>query len=266
MHNPSLSVLLGVATTTTVALFSLPAQAEPRFYEIVSGTESLTFIPEGLSLLEGIGLKLGMVENTAPPQGDYDYGFELAPPPATTSKFSLDFETGEYNFLGGVEQLLGSIFFEVDPLKLSLDPVLELGDFLISFESVEEVDIIDTVNTGLPILNVFPSSSPVFDFVTQSWILDNVQVTATKEFSDFLMAAGSTVDITGETLVLGRLDRSFQEINSTPVPESDLPIAVWVGIGSVFIIRKWWQFRVSSEKTSASCDRQIGFPNRKRPA
>lgn len=245
--------LVGLAAAASTTLFSATSVlAAPTVFEVTSGVESLTFPDESLSLLEDVGLTLTRVEQTTPSLGGYDYGFDLVPPPATTSKISVDFETGQYAFLGGVEQLIGSVIFEVDTDKLDLDPTLELGDFLIALESTEQVRVIDTISTDLPILDIFPSSSPVFDFEEQSWVIDPVDVLASQEFSDFLIAAGSTTDIAGERLVVGRLDRGFQAIDTpTSIPEPNLPAVFWVGIGGAIVFHKWSRHRPS---TSANVD------------
>jgi hypothetical protein len=245
MPNYCLSILLGL-TTTVVALLPLSAQAEPKTYLNVSGQEDFSFNPEGLALWESIGLSFVRANGPTPPPG-YDFTYELLPPSldpnvrSSFSTFSYDSETGEYIFLGGREEFIGSTVFNVDTNKLALPPELETGNVSVSFTPNGEAVIKDTISIGLPLTTIFvpPSITPIIDFESQTLIFDGVTVQPTQQFSDFLIAAGATKPITGVNIVEGRIVRNFVELSPTPVPEPEVASVIWIGVGAAFAVRKW---------------------------
>ena len=62
MNTKHLAALLGL--TSVIAFNSvLPVKAEPVIYIETGGKESLSFDPDGLAILESIGLSLAFVED-----------------------------------------------------------------------------------------------------------------------------------------------------------------------------------------------------------
>ena len=146
MNTKHLATLLGL--TSVIAFNSvLPVKAEPVIYIETGGKESLSFDPDGLAVLESIGLSLASVENTDTPAQGYDYAFNILPPSSdpnirgTDWVFSYDQETGNYEVISGTTEFTGSIFFNVDQNKLSLPSVLEIGNFSASFQTNTNPDI-----------------------------------------------------------------------------------------------------------------------------
>ncbi len=74
MRNHNLAIILGLATAVLVSA-PFPAQAQAKVYREVSGKESVRFVPDGLAILESVGLSVGSVENTAVPDPGFPYGF-----------------------------------------------------------------------------------------------------------------------------------------------------------------------------------------------
>lgn len=225
MRNYYLPIILGLTTTVLVSA-PLPVQAEARVYQFVSGSESIRFDAGGLEVLESLGLSLASVENTAVPAPGYTYAFDLLPASSdpsvrgSTFTFSYDDVTEEFIPLGGTVDLTGSVFFNVDTTRLALTPQFELGDFSAPVEPGAPFVVIDTANTGLPVFALEPSAPLDVDLESQTVRL-NFNMTATQEFSDFLVAAGASTPIAG--LRLGEIqgDRNIAEV---PEPGSALAI------------------------------------------
>jgi hypothetical protein len=243
MRNCHLLIFFGLATT--VAVYApLPVQAEPKVYQEVSGTESLRFDPEGLAVLESLGLSFAFAENTATPAPGFPIAADLLPPSSdpsvrgTSFTFSYDDETNVYIPLGGTEEFTGSIFFNVDTTKLNLDPQLEIGDLSVSFNPNFEFSITDTANTGLPVFDVESSGIPNVDLDSQTWTLEGLDLIASQEFSDFLVAAGASQPIVGLKIAEARGDRGFIEVDATEVPEPSSAIAILTAISATFVVGK----------------------------
>lgn len=250
MRNDRLSILLGL--TTSVALCQpLPAQAEPKIYQNLSGQENLNLDREGIAALESIGLSFDSANSSALPDPGFELGIEFLPPSqdpdvrGSTSFFSYDSETKEYAFQGEREEFTGGLLFNVDTNKLSLDPVLELGNFSVSYSSTGEVALKETISTDLPLFTVFtpPGSVPVIDLKNQTSVYSDVEIQASQTFSDFLAANGATTPITGLTIAEGRLERGFTEVstiaNPEPVPEPGSALGILTATGAALALRKW---------------------------
>ncbi|BAG02592.1 PEP-CTERM sorting domain-containing protein [Microcystis aeruginosa] len=233
MRHFALLLGLGLTMISTVMLPSPSVQAEPVIYIETGGKESLSFDPDGLAVLESIGLSLASVENTDTPAQGYDYAFNILPPSSdpnirgTDWVFSYDQETGNYEVISGTTEFTGSIFFNVDQNKLSLPSVLEIGNFSASFQTNTNPDIplpflvfiTDTLNTGLKVLSPIEPGLPNVDLNNNTWSLEPVPFLFTKEFSDFLVKAGATQSVEGLQIAIGRADRSFVPLSTQSVPE-----------------------------------------------
>ncbi len=248
MRNGHFSILLGLSTTVALCQ-PLPAQAEPNIYQNVSGQENIILDPEGLAVLESIGLSFASAVSTAVPAPGFDLALAFLSPSqdpdvrGSTSFFSYDPETNEYAFLGEQEEFTGSLLFNVDTDELTLDPMLELGDLSASYFPTGEVLLTETISTGLPLFTVFvpPGNFPVIDLESQTSTYTNVDFLASQTFSDFLMANGATTPITGLKLAEGTLERGFVEVNVTPVPEPNIAPIIWIGVGAALAVRKKWR-------------------------
>jgi hypothetical protein len=187
-------------------------QTETEVYQVDSGKESFEFDPVGLDELESIGLTLSSVENTASPDSDYTYAFELRD---TDFTFSYDDESLTYTPLVPAEvDFTGSFFFDVDTTKLDLDPQLELGDLVLRSGDTAEFFFEDTETTNLPVFSFEASGSPVVDLESQSWAIDDIDLVITEEFSDFLVDAGASKPIAGLKIAEARTDREFSPVVS----------------------------------------------------
>jgi len=206
MLSKYLTTLLGL---TSVIVFNpvLSVKAEPVIYIETGGKESLSFDPDGLAILESIGLSLASVKDTNTPAPGYDHAFDILPPSSdpnirgTDWVFSYDQETGNYEVISGTTEFTGSIFFNVDQNKLSLPSVLEIG------------------NSGLKFLSPIEPGLPNVDLNNNTWSLEPVPFLFTKEFSDFLGEAGATQSVEGLQIAIGRADRSFVPLSTQSVPE-----------------------------------------------
>ena len=76
MLSKYLTTLLGL---TSVIVFNpvLSVKAEPVIYIETGGKESLSFDPDGLAILESIGLSLASVKDTNTPAPGYDQAFDI---------------------------------------------------------------------------------------------------------------------------------------------------------------------------------------------
>lgn len=254
MHNKHLSIFVGI--TATVSLFqSLPAQAEAKIYQNISGHEDFILDPEGLAVLDSIGLSLTALNNGGNPAPGYDFSLELLPPSSdpdvrgSFSFFSYDAETKDYNFLGEREEFVGSLLFEVDTKKLALNSLLEIGNLSVSYFPTGEVLVADTISIGLPLFIPLPADLtvpfvPTVDLTTQTLVYDNVNFFTTQEFSDFLVAAGATTPVAGIKLAAGRLGRGFVEVDTTtpseptPVPEPSTLLGVLIMVSGAALRRR----------------------------
>lgn len=114
MNTKHLATLLGL---TSVIVFNplLSVKAEPVIYIETGGKESLSFDPNGLAILESIGLSLASVEDTNTPALGYDHAFDILPPSSdpnirgTDWVFSYDKETGNYEVISGTTRHLQKI-------------------------------------------------------------------------------------------------------------------------------------------------------------
>lgn len=226
--NVTLSALL--VFSAMVSSVALPAWAVPVTYFETDGKESINLDLEGLSILENIGLTFVSSENTAAPAPGFTYGWALLPPSrfpgvrGTDFSFSYDADTDVYIPLAGTEEFSGTLLFEVDPTKLGLGSQLIVGDLSASFNDRFEFSAVDTATTNLRLFDVKSSGAPVIDVESQSWFLENIEILATQEFSDFLTAAGAERSITGTRIGTVRGDRIFLPENnaakSVPEPTS----------------------------------------------
>lgn len=248
MRNYHFSILLGL-TTTVAALFTpLPAQAEPKIYQNVSGQENFRLSQEFLDAMESIGLTLAEVDTPSVPVEGYDFAYKFIPPSSdpnvrgSNSFFTYDAETDEYFSLpGSNEEFVGSLIFDVDQDKLVLGPQVEIGDFSVEFDETGEVSITDTITTRVSVSTIFvpPTFEPIVDLENKTLTYEGVDAIATQEFSDFFEAAGATTSIAGLTVAEGRLDRGFIEVSPTAVPETDVAPVILIGVGAAFALRKW---------------------------
>ena len=187
-------------------------QTETEIYQVDSGKESFEFDRAGLNELESIGLSLSSVENTASPDSNYNYAFELSD---TDFIFSYDDESLIYEPLVPVEvDFTGSFFFDVDTTKLELEPQLELGDLVLRSGDSPEFFFEDTETTNLPVFSFEASGFPVVDLESQSWAIDDIDLVITEEFSDFLLDAGASKSIAGLKIAEARTDREFSPVDS----------------------------------------------------
>ncbi|NEP53582.1 MAG: PEP-CTERM sorting domain-containing protein [Moorea sp. SIO3C2] len=249
MGNYPLSLLLGL-TATIVLWAPLPAQAEFILYQETGGKESIRFDGDGRAVLESIGLSLdlGSIENTASPAPGFSFAFGLLPPSSdpsvrgSTFSFLYDDETDVYIPLSGTEELFGSVFFDVDTTKLSLEPQLEIGDFSIAFDANFDFFVTDTANTGLRLFDLDSSGSPSVDLTTQTSNLEDIELRISQEFSDFLVAAGASRPVAGLKIFEARGDRTFAEPSSTEVPEPGSALALLTAASAAFGVGKRRRF------------------------
>ncbi len=216
---PALSVLLPVS-----------ANAQPRVYEEIDGVDSVRLVPEGLDVLESIGLSFVEGESTAEPFEGYTYGWDLLPPSSepgvrgTTYRFLYDPETGFDLPLEGVEEFDGTLTFDVDTSKLALESQLIVGDNTIAFDDDFNFFAIDTVTTNARLTDLGLPSGPIYDIATNSWTVDGVDVFISQEFSDFLTEAGATQSVAGLKIAEAHEFRTFREVAAVPEPN------VWPGL------------------------------------
>lgn len=225
MRNLFVSIVLGL--TATIALHTpLPVKAEAKIYEFVSGKESFRFNAEGLNALESLGLSFTSARSTAVPAPGYTAAFDLVPGSSDRSDrgspftFSYDDVTGEFIPLSGTVDFTGSLFFNVDTTKLALPPQLELGN--LSAQPAIDLDVIDTISTGLPIFTLEPSAPTRVDLNNQTVTL-NFDTFISQQFSDFLVAAGANTPIAGLRVGDVQGDRKIAEV---PEPTSALAILI----------------------------------------
>ena len=224
-RNVRLSALF--AFSIIASSLTLPAWAAPVIYRETGGKESINLDPEGLSILEDVGLTFVSGENTALPAPGFTYGWALLPPNSspnvrgTDFSFSYDADTDVYIPVAGTEEFSGTLLFEVDSTKLNLGSQLVLGNLSASFNDRFEFSAVDTATTNLRLFDVKSSGAPVIDVESQSWFLEDIEILATQEFSDFLNAAGAELSITGTRIATVRGDRVFVPENDTAksVPE-----------------------------------------------
>ena len=229
------SVLAGSVT--------LPVWAAPVTYLETGGTESVSLDPQGLLVLEDLGLTLVSGESTAPPAPGFTYGWALLPPDRpsgdrrTNFSFSYDADTSVYIPLAGTEEFVGTLLFDVDTAKLNLDPQLVLGDISVSFDDSFEFSAVDTATTNLRLFDVESSGAPIIDVDSQTWFLDDIDILATQEFSDFLIDAGAQQPIVGMKIAIARADRTFvPESDAASVPEMT-SLAPLLGLGVWLLAR-----------------------------
>lgn len=252
MNTKHLATLLGL--TSVIAFNSvLPVKAEPVIYIETGGKESLSFDSDGLTVLERIGLSFASVENTDTPALGYDYAFDILPPSSDPSLrgtdwvFSYDEETANYEAISGTTEFIGSVFFNVDQTKLNLPAVLEIGDFSAFFEINTDPNIpqpffvflTDTANTGLKVFTTVEPGLPNVDLVDNTWSLEPLGILLTKEFSDFLIAAGATESVEGLQVAVARGDRTFTPFAaSVPEPTNLVGIFSIAGLGLIMKLKK----------------------------
>ncbi|MBG1264668.1 PEP-CTERM sorting domain-containing protein [Nostoc commune] len=243
MHNHLPAILLGL--TSTVAIYSpLPAQAEAKVYQEVSGQENLRFNLQALSVLESLGLSLSSVESTATPDPGYTYAFKLLPPssnPAvrgTSFTFSYDDETEVYIPLTPSEEFAGRITFDVDKTKLALNSPLEFGGLSIAFTPDFEFFASDPVTTNLRLFDVESSGNPSVNLDSQTWTLDTLKLNFSQEFSDFLIAAGADEPIKGLTFAEASGKRGFVEVRATQVPEPSSALAILMFSATIAVAKR----------------------------
>jgi hypothetical protein len=66
------------------------------------------------------------------------------------------------------------------------------------------VFLTDTANTGLKVFTTVEPGLPNVDLVDNTWSLEPLGILLTKEFSDFLMAAGATESVEGLQVAVAR--------------------------------------------------------------
>jgi hypothetical protein len=230
MRNYNLPIIFGLATSVLVGS-CFPAQAEAKVYKFVSGQANIRLDTEGLEKLESIGLSLASVENTAQPVPGYTYAFKLFPPNSEKSNFTFSYNdvTKEFIPLSGRIDLIGSLFFNVDTTKLALPPQLELGD--LSAQPVVDLNVVDTITTGLPIFTLEPRGLKV-DPANETLTL-NFETLIAKEFSDFLVAAGATTPVEG--LKFGELQ---EDRKIALVPEATNALGILIAVGAALAVVK----------------------------
>ncbi|NEO70909.1 PEP-CTERM sorting domain-containing protein [Moorena sp. SIO3H5] len=252
MRNYPISLLLGL--TATIALYApLPAQAQPILYDETGGKESITLDPDGLAVLESIGLSVNIdsIEQTAEPAPGFSFAFSVLPRSSDPNvlgnsfQFLYDEETDFFLPFSGSTELSGSIFFDVDTTKIDLPPVFEIGDLSARFDPTTfEFSLTDTANTGLAIFDSQPPGNPVFDLPNQTWSLDPLLISISEDFSNFLIdaqvAAGVTDPIVteGVLIAIARGDRTFVEAGSTQVPEPGSVFAVITAASAALAVGK----------------------------
>lgn len=243
MRNHLLSIILGLASTVAVYL-PLPAQAEAKIYQEVSGQENLRFDPETLSILKSLGLSLAGVESTAVPAPGYTYAFNLLPPssnPAvrgTNFTFSYDDQTKVYIPLTPSEEFAGTITFDVDKSKLALDSPLKFGGLSIAFTPDFEFFASDPVSTNLRLFDVESSGNPLVNLDTQTWTLDTLKLNFSQEFSDYLVAAGADKSIKGLTFAEASGKRGFVEVKAAAVPEPSSALAIFLASATIAVAKR----------------------------
>lgn len=243
MNAKHLTTVLGLTSVITLNTVT-SALAEPVIYIETGGTESLNFDPEGLAILESIGLSFQFMTSTDTPAPGYDHAFDILPPSSdpnvrgTNWLFSYDAETGDYREISGTTEFTGSIFFTVDQTRLNLPPIFEIGELSAFFEINDDPNIPqpffvflrDTANTGLSVLTTQQPGFPNVDLETQTWSLEPLGILITQEFSDFLIAAGATQSVEGVQVAVSRADRTFAPVAVVPEPTSVLGILTIGGL------------------------------------
>ena len=243
MRNHLLAILLGI--TSTVVIYSpLPAQAEAKVYQEVSGQENLRFDSETLSVLKSLGLSLAKVESTAIPVPGYTYAFKLLPPssnPAVRGSsftFSYDDETNVYIPLTPSEEFAGTIAFDVDNTKLALNSPLKFGGLSIAFTPDFEFFASDLVTTNLRLFDVESSGNPSVNLDSQTWTLDTLKLNFSQEFSDFLIAAGADKSVKGLNFAEASGKRGFVEARVTKVPEPSSALAILMVSAMIAVLKR----------------------------
>lgn len=235
--------LLGLGAVAATVALQLPAQAEPRLFQNVGGTEFINLDRSGLDVFESIGLSLSAVNSSSEPPPGFDVALDLLPPSSdptvrgTQFFFTVDDETSEFAFLGDREEFSGSLLFDVDTALLNLGPTLELGNFSAIYLPTGEVFLQDNLSTGLPLF--FPSIEGgdfSIDFATSTSLYENVDFLVTPQFSDFLLQAGASRSVAETRIASGDLFRQFAPVEETAeqVPEADLLWALMLfGTGAI---------------------------------
>ncbi|MEH2009480.1 PEP-CTERM sorting domain-containing protein [Nostoc sp.] len=235
-----LSMFFGL--TATIALgTSLPVQAQAKIYQKKSGTASFNLNAETLNILNSLGLSLASVESTATPYPGFTYGWKLIPSSVnneegTNLKFSYDAQTGEFMALPsgigtieGIENYETTLVFNVDKTKLILSPEFVIQGISLTLATDRDFLSSNGVINGSPLLDLAVLAPPVVDVDHKILKFDDLRTYLSPEFSDFLVAAGATKQVTG----LEFFDsKSVYSITEVPEPNSVLPILI-IGIGLI---------------------------------
>ncbi|MEQ8971997.1 MAG: hypothetical protein RIE73_16575 [Coleofasciculus sp. C1-SOL-03] len=244
MRKHILSILLGLATTTTLST-PLPVQAEPQVYQLVSGKENLRLNEETFNVLESLGLSLASLENTVTPDPGFTVALPLLPPSddpnvrGTTFTFSYDDETNTFIPLSGVEAFASRVIFNVNTAQLALEPQLVIGELSTAFSPDFEFFLFTgTIGNGLRLFDVVSPRPPLVDLENQIITPQSTEVRISQEFSDLLMAAGATESVAGLKIADVTGDKRFVEISTTKVPEPGSAIAILMVIGATLAMGK----------------------------
>lgn len=237
--------LMGLTAFATVTI-NTPAVAEPRLYLETGGQESLNLDPNGLAILEGIGLTLSSANSTTTPKPGFDIGALMLPPSSTpgvrgtTAVFLYDDDDGFYFPVSGTEEFLGTLVFDVDNNLLpGLDSQFVFGNFSNIFDETFTTVIRDTSGISLPplfpALEVANDRPPNVDLTTGTWFLEDIEIVISQELSDFLVAAGASQSVAGVPFAEARGDRTFVLLS---VPEPSMITAILTTGLAAFSLRK----------------------------
>lgn len=238
-YNPL--IILGLTTTVLVSA-PLAVHAESRVYREIGGKESIRFDPNALTVLESLGLSLGESESTIEPDPGFTYGLALLPPSSdpnvlgTDFQFRYDPETKVYIPLGEIERFSGRVAFNVDTSKLALPSQrVDFNGFAIDFDSGFNFYV---ESNGLRLFDVESSGSPTFDLNTNTWTLQNIDLLASQDFSDLLVAAGASTPIAGLKLGEAQGERAFIDVAATQVPEPGSTLAILTAASAALAVGK----------------------------
>lgn len=154
----------------------------------------------------------------------------------TDFQFRYDPETGVYIPLGEIERFSGRVFFNVDTNKLNLSSQsVDFNVFAIDFTPGFDFYV---ESNGLRLFDVDSSGSPTFDLNTNTWTLQNIDLLASQEFSDFLVAAGASTPIVGLKLGEAQGERAFIDVAATKVPEPGTALAILTAASAALAVGK----------------------------
>ena len=240
MNLVGLTAIVTISTGTTVL-------AKPVIYAETGGQESLILDPNGLAVLETIGLTLNSANSTTTPKPGYNIGALLLPPSTdpgvrgTTFTFLYDDQDGFYLPLSGAEEFLGTLVFDVNNNLLpGLRSQFVFGNFSNSFDQTFSFFLTDTTSISLPpmfrVLDVVAPGFPDVDLNTQTWVEEDIDLLISEELSNFVLNAGASQSVAGIKLAKARADRNFVAV--TTVPEPNMVIALITTIFAAFSLKK----------------------------